>query len=76
MMARIVTMIILFGFIQNAHAYVGPGLGVGSIIAVIGIIGSIFLGLFAILYYPIKRFFKNRRADKKSDSVDDEHNTD
>lgn len=45
-----------------AHAYIGPGLGAGAVAAVLGVIGAIFLALFAIIWYPIKRMRKNRRA--------------
>ena len=45
-----------------AHAYIGPGLGAGALAAVLGVIGSIFVGLFAVIYYPIKRVLKKRRA--------------
>ena len=45
-----------------AHAYIGPGLGAGAIAAVIGVFGSIFLALFAVIYYPVKRALKRRRA--------------
>ena len=45
----------------QAFAYIGPGLGAGAISAVLGVLGSIFLGLFAVLYYPIKRLMKKRR---------------
>lgn len=44
-----------------ALAYIGPGVGAGAIGAVLGVIGSIFLGLFAILWYPIKRVMKRRK---------------
>ncbi len=44
-----------------AMAYIGPGVGAGAIGAVLGVIGSIFLGLFAILWYPIKRVLKRRK---------------
>ncbi|RXR29847.1 hypothetical protein [Sphingobium fluviale] len=44
-----------------ALAYIGPGVGAGAIGAVLGVIGSIFLGLFAILWYPIKRMMKRRK---------------
>tara|TARA_Y100001935_G_scaffold254466_2_gene263621 strand:- start:262 stop:399 length:138 start_codon:yes stop_codon:yes gene_type:complete len=33
-------------------------MGAGLIITILSIIGSIILGFFGILYYPIKRFFK------------------
>ena len=56
---------------EMAFAYIGPGLGVGALAAVIGVFGSIFLGLFAVLYYPIKRMMKRRRAARlKSEKSD------
>lgn len=45
-----------------AHAYIGPGVGAGAVAALFGVIGSIFLALFAVLYYPIKRAMKKRKA--------------
>lgn len=45
-----------------AHAYIGPGLGAGAIAAALGVVGSIFLALFAVIYYPIKRMRRKRRA--------------
>ena len=45
-----------------AHAYIGPGLGAGAIASVLGVLGAIFLALFAVIWYPIKRMRKNRRA--------------
>ncbi|WP_299601541.1 hypothetical protein [uncultured Tateyamaria sp.] len=45
-----------------AMAYIGPGMGAGAVAVVFGVIGSIFLAIFAVLYYPIKRTLKNRRA--------------
>ena len=45
-------------------AYLGPGMGGGVIAAIFGIIAAFFLGLWGILYYPIKRAFKNRKKKK------------
>ena len=45
--------------------YIGPGMGGGIIVAILGIITAFFLGLWGILYYPIKRAFKNRKVKKK-----------
>jgi len=49
---------------MNAHAYIGPGMGVGTIATILGVIGAIFLGLFAVIYYPIKRAIKARKKSK------------
>ena len=45
-----------------AEAYIGPGVGAGALAAVVGVVGSIFLALFAVIYYPIKRMMKKRKA--------------
>ena len=47
-----------------SYAYIGPGMGGGIITAVIGFFAAILLGIWGILYYPIKRALKNRK-DKK-----------
>ena len=47
-----------------ANAYMGPGLGLGLISVVLGFIGSITLGFFAVLWYPVKRFLRRRRQAK------------
>ena len=46
------------------YAYIGPGMGGGFIAAIFGIIAAFFLGLWGILYYPIKRAFKNKKKKK------------
>ena len=56
----------------TAQAYIGPGVASGALAAVVGVLGAIFLALFAVIYYPIKRMLKRRRAvagDTGSDSA-------
>jgi hypothetical protein len=53
---------------QAAHAYVGPGLGLGAIAVVIGVIGSVLLAVFALFWYPIKRMFKKNKPEAKDAS--------
>lgn len=48
----------------NAFAYVGPGLGVGAITAILGIIAFIFLSVFAIVWYPIKRLIAKLKKSR------------
>ena len=48
-----------------AFAYIGPGLGLGALGAIIGVVFSIFLAVFAIFWYPIKRLIaKLKNGDK------------
>lgn len=57
--------IVIFGFLAalllfplHVHAYVGPGLGLGVIGVVLGVLFSVILGLLGIFWYPLKRLFK------------------
>ena len=59
---RLLVFLLLALYPITAQAYIGPGVGAGALAAVLGVIGSIFLALFAIIYYPIKRMMKTRKA--------------
>ena len=50
--------------LSTRFAYIGPGMGGGVIAAIFGIIAAFFLALWGILYYPIKRAFKNKQKKK------------
>ena len=54
-------------FPDYANAYIGPGLGAGTIGVILGIIGSLFIALFAIIWYPLKRLFKKKKESKHQD---------
>lgn len=45
-----------------AMAYIGPGMGAGALAAVVGVLGSIVLAIFAVVWYPIKRMLKGRKT--------------
>ena len=47
-------------------AYIGPGMAGGAIAAIFGFIAAFFLALWGILYYPIKRYFKNKNLKNKN----------
>ena len=58
-------MIYIFASKTLLLGYIGPGMGGGVIAAIFGLIAAFFLGLWGILYYPIKRFLKNKRVKNK-----------
>ena len=58
----------IFSKATPLFAYIGPGMAGGVIAAIFGIITAFFLGLWGILYYPIKRAFKNKKMKKKMSS--------
>lgn len=43
-------------------AYLGPGLGAGVTLIVIGVIALVIITLITFLWFPIKRFFKKRKS--------------
>jgi len=63
-MNKSILFLTLFLISLPSYAYIGPGMGGGVIAAIIGFFAAILLGLWGILYYPIKRVLKNRK-DKK-----------
>ena len=58
----------------EANAYIGPGLGLGALSVIFGIFTVIILGIFGILYFPIKSLYmkiKNQKnSKKKNEKVD------
>lgn len=56
--------------VPAAHAYIGPGLAASTLGVIIGVVVSILLAVFAIFWYPIKRFYK-RLVSGKKDVADD-----
>jgi hypothetical protein len=68
-------LLILFLLLSplTAHAYVGPGMGVGTIGVILGILLSIILAFVAIIWYPIKRLFKRNSKKIRSNTAKSKH---
>lgn len=45
--------------------YLGPGLGSGALLIVIGVIALVVLTLFTLFWFPIKRLFKRLSKKRK-----------
>lgn len=56
----------LFGLVlmaaPAAHAYVGPGLGLGMLGTLFGILAAIVLAIVGLFWYPIKRMMNRKQA--------------
>lgn len=63
-MNKSILFLFLFLIPFPSYAYIGPGMGGGVIAAIIGFFAAVLLGLWGILYYPIKRALKNRKEKK------------
>jgi|LauGreDrversion4_2_1035121.scaffolds.fasta_scaffold3100757_1 hypothetical protein len=68
---RCALLILVGSFSPDAMAYIGPGVGTGLIVTVLGLLASLVLAVVGIVYYPLKRFFKHwkdRRARKRGEN--------
>ena len=61
-------------FISSAHAYTGPGLGLGVIGTVLGVVFSLLLAILAIFWYPLKRALKigKKNIEAEEDTAEQE----
>ena len=60
----IIVVMLLTLMAPLAHAYIGPGMGLGVIFSTLGILFGIGLLIFALIWFPIKRKIKSLRAAK------------
>ena len=58
----------MFFFQTAAHAYIGPGMGVGAILGILAVLIVILLTFIAIIFYPIKNFIKKLRLRKNNEN--------
>ncbi len=66
-MYKLILILLFFIFLPTqSYAYLGPGVGGGVIAATLGIIVAIFVGLFGLIWFPIKKLFKKKRENKKN----------
>ena len=61
-MKRLFVAVCLVSVATSAEAYVGPGMGLGVLSAVLGVLTAIFLALAGMVWYPIKRMIRARRG--------------
>tara|TARA_B100001057_G_C22374431_1_gene765939 strand:+ start:409 stop:621 length:213 start_codon:yes stop_codon:yes gene_type:complete len=70
-MYRLTVTVIFLIFLNNpSYAYLGPGVGVSAIIATIGIIVAIFVALFGLIWFPLKKLFKKKNNKNENNKVD------
>ena len=69
-------VVIIFAATWSADsmAYIGPGVGGGLVATVLGLLAALVLAGVGIVYYPLKRFFKNwkDRRNRKNDENEGE----
>ena len=66
---------LLFLSAPPAAAYIGPGAGAGTIAVVVGILVSIVMAFFAILWYPAKRVLKRWKVKRDGAGISETSNS-
>ena len=64
---RFVFSLVLFlcvAYTVPAYAYIGPGLGVAAIWALLGPIAGIITAILIIAYFPARYFYKKHKHEK------------
>jgi len=64
-------LIVPAAVLSPVFAYIGPGIGVGAIAVALGFIASIFLAVFAVLWYPLRRLFRRRNKRLVIKTIDE-----
>lgn len=54
-----------------AAAYIGPGAGISVLGSLLGILATIVVAIGAILFWPIKKLMKRRKANKETGVSED-----
>ena len=69
-------VLIVMLYSTNVQAYVGPGLGVGVIGAIVGVVGAILMAIIGVFWYPLKRMFGKGDDDENLDDDEDDSDSD
>ncbi len=57
--------VVLMAYSIDASAYVGPGLGAGTLAAVLGVAAGILMLVVGVVWYPIKRVWRRFIRERK-----------
>jgi cellobiose-specific phosphotransferase system component IIC len=72
MLQLIVLLSLMFLLVEDATAYVGPGLGLGVIGVIFGVIAAVLLGIIGLVWYPFKRLLKKKKLQKSAQEQEQE----
>jgi len=69
-MLKMITLIlltcILLASVSPALAYIGPGAGISVLGSLLSILATIVLAIGAIIFWPVRKFMKRRKARRES----------
>jgi hypothetical protein len=73
-MSKIITLILLALMAGPAVAYVGPGAGISVLGSLLGILATILVAIGAIVFWPVRKYMKRKKARAASPAPADTDN--
>lgn len=68
---KLITFILLAILTGPLQAYVGPGAGISVLGSLLGILATIFVAIGAILFWPIRKMMKRKKAQTAPETAED-----
>lgn len=59
---QLLALLLLLLLTDTAVAYVGPGAGISVLGSLLSILATIFVAIGAIIFWPLRKFIKRRKA--------------
>jgi hypothetical protein len=74
-MLKIIILLLLALIASPAAAYVGPGAGISVLGSLLGILATILVAIGAIIFWPVRKFLKRKKARAQSPATADADNS-
>ena len=68
-MSKILALTLLILPVGPALAYIGPGAGISVLGSLLSILATIFVAIGAVLFWPLRKLMKRRKARRESATV-------
>ena len=65
-MLKFITILLFSLAAGPLHAYIGPGAGISVLGSLLGILATILVAIGAILFWPVRKLLKRRKAAAKT----------
>lgn len=64
--AQILLVFLLVASVSPTLAYIGPGAGISVLGSLLSIFATIFVAIGAVLFWPLRKLMKRRKARRES----------
>jgi hypothetical protein len=66
-MLKIIALLLFSLAAGPLHAYIGPGAGISVLGSLLGILATILVAMGAIIFWPLRKLLKRRKAAAQAD---------